>query len=353
MPAGSIRFVDVVGAARSTAKPSIASTSQPLVPPTRALVPIGSTSAPGKARRAASTRRESGSARAGTSDPPSASSYSDSLPITSRGAGIPRAPAMPTWRSASGRSAASASAVDAAASTGPMPQASVGAPPAPASSRSVAATTRIIAANANYGAGARSGGGVFAAGSAGTGSTGGAAAGSADAGSGRNVCRRRFGGSRVDDRVTIGRRRIGGRWLVCGGRGLDAFHRRLRVGHRFALGRGNGDLARRVSNDRCRRRVTSKRKDHGVTRRDPVREQVELFEHPRPVDTEAESASGFRGLARAGRELRNDDRGAACEARRHRDRAELRDRRTAGRKPGPGVAQPEADGRKPGDRPRS
>ena len=67
------------------------------------------------------------------------------------GAGIPRAPAMPTWRRESGRSAASACAVEAAASTGPMPQARVAAPSAPASSRSVAATTRIIATNANDG----------------------------------------------------------------------------------------------------------------------------------------------------------------------------------------------------------
>src|SRR5207244_3533043 len=46
-------------AARNTAKPSIASTSQSLVPPTRALVPIGRTRASGSARCAASTRRGS------------------------------------------------------------------------------------------------------------------------------------------------------------------------------------------------------------------------------------------------------------------------------------------------------
>ena len=47
-------------AALRTAKPSIASTWQTLVPPTRALVPIGSTRASGSARCAASTRRGSG-----------------------------------------------------------------------------------------------------------------------------------------------------------------------------------------------------------------------------------------------------------------------------------------------------
>src|SRR5438128_6921027 len=50
---------------------------------------------------------------------------------------------MPTWRSASGPRDARADAVAAAASTGPIPQASVSAPPAPSSSRCVAATTRI------------------------------------------------------------------------------------------------------------------------------------------------------------------------------------------------------------------
>ena len=77
---------------------------------------------------------------------PSASSYTASEPITSWGTGMPRAPAIPTWSTASGRSSVSARAVAAAASTGPIPQASVTAPAAPASSRSVAATTRIIRA---------------------------------------------------------------------------------------------------------------------------------------------------------------------------------------------------------------
>src|SRR5262245_45493441 len=52
---------------------------------------------------------------------------------------------MPTWTTAVGRDSAKARAVAAAASTGPIPQTRVAPPLAPASSRSVAATTRITA----------------------------------------------------------------------------------------------------------------------------------------------------------------------------------------------------------------
>ena len=55
--------------ARSTAKPSIASTSQPLVPPTRALVPIGQTLRVGeRGARGARAAARRARARAGTSD---------------------------------------------------------------------------------------------------------------------------------------------------------------------------------------------------------------------------------------------------------------------------------------------
>src|SRR2546423_6444578 len=50
---------------------------------------------------------------------------------------------MPTCSSAEGRPSANARAVATAASTGPRPHTSTGVPSAPASSRSVAATTRI------------------------------------------------------------------------------------------------------------------------------------------------------------------------------------------------------------------
>src|SRR5919201_48542 len=68
-----------------------------------------------------------------------------SEPSTSDGGSSVFAPASPTFTSALGCRNASARAVAAAASTGPSPQASVAAPSAPSSSRSVAATTRITA----------------------------------------------------------------------------------------------------------------------------------------------------------------------------------------------------------------
>ena len=84
-------------AARRTAKPSIASTSTPLVPPTRALVPIGRTSASGNSARSRSSSDGSGRTRAGTSGP-AASQYTASEPRTRSSGASPRAPAMPTCR---------------------------------------------------------------------------------------------------------------------------------------------------------------------------------------------------------------------------------------------------------------
>ena len=68
------------------------------------------------------------------------------MPTTIAGGTSPearRAPAMPTCTIARGGSAAMAAAVAAAASTGPTPQTSVRQPSDGASSRSVAATTRM------------------------------------------------------------------------------------------------------------------------------------------------------------------------------------------------------------------
>src|SRR4051812_20172553 len=123
----------------------MASTSHPLAPPTRAVVPIGSTRAAGSARRAPPPSPPSAAARNSIQRGSSASQYTASLPITNAGSSNSRPPAIPTWRTAAGRSgaAASAAAVRAAASTGPTPQTSVREPSAPRSSSAVAATPRI------------------------------------------------------------------------------------------------------------------------------------------------------------------------------------------------------------------
>ena len=86
-------------AARSTAKPSIASTSQPLEPPTRALVPIGRTRASGSARARGVDAGPHRQARAVRS---SAGRRRRSRGLRCRrrapGSRTSRPPAMPTWR---------------------------------------------------------------------------------------------------------------------------------------------------------------------------------------------------------------------------------------------------------------
>ena len=127
--------------ARSTAKPSIASTCELVraadarARPDRAQHRVRErlrAAVPAGRRRAA--RAPARAARRHRSRP---------LPCRARGsaARAPDAPAMPTCRTALGRSSASARAVATAASTGPIPQTTVRAPTTGATSRAVAATT--------------------------------------------------------------------------------------------------------------------------------------------------------------------------------------------------------------------